>query len=174
MNSKPYEVLKLLSCGVYVVGVRDRSGVNAFTASWIVQVSFKPLLIVLSINPHHRSYGMICNAGGFTINVLAKEQLDLAAHFGRPGKKLEGVDWAPSPHFEAPLLRDTLGWLEVEAQEEYPAGDHRLILGRAIAGKVLKEGESPAGSTPPKGGEPLLYRDTGDLDQASELFPEEF
>ena len=163
MSSKPIEVLKLLSLGVYVVGVRDRDQVNAFTASWIMPVSFKPPLVALSVNSEHRSYGMICNSGGFTINVLAKDHVALAARFGHPGEKMDGIEWTPSPHFESPLLKEgILGWLEVAGEEEYPAGDHRLILGRVIAGEVLEEGE------------PLLYRETGDLDQASELFPEHF
>ncbi len=161
-SQRPIEVLKLLTVGVYVVGVRQRDVSNGFTASWISQVSFRPLLVALSINPAHRSYPMICESGGFTINVLARDQLELAARFGRPGEKLEGIDWRPSPHFGAPLLEGILGWMEVEAEEEYRAGDHRLIVGRVIAGEAVREGE------------PLLYRETGDLDQASELFPERF
>ena len=42
-----------LTQGVYVVGVAHGEVRNAFTAAWVMQVSFDPLLLALSINPHH-------------------------------------------------------------------------------------------------------------------------
>ena len=45
--------------GVYVVGVAHGAVRNAFTAAWVTQVSFDPLLLALSINPHHSSYGLL-------------------------------------------------------------------------------------------------------------------
>lgn len=42
-----------LTQGVYVVGVAHGEVRKAFTAAWVMQVSFEPLLLALSINPHH-------------------------------------------------------------------------------------------------------------------------
>src|SRR5262245_64997928 len=42
-----------LTQGVYVVGVAHGAVRNAFTAAWVMQASFDPLLLALSINPHH-------------------------------------------------------------------------------------------------------------------------
>ena len=52
--------------GVYVVGVAHGEVRNAFTAAWVMQVSFEPLLLALSINPHHSSYRLLKEAGAFT------------------------------------------------------------------------------------------------------------
>jgi len=49
-------LFKRLTQGVYVVGVAHGEKRNAFTAAWIMQVSFDPLLLALSINPQHSSY----------------------------------------------------------------------------------------------------------------------
>ena len=49
-------LVKRLTQGVYVVGVAHGEKRNAFTAAWIMQVSFDPLLLALSINPQHSSY----------------------------------------------------------------------------------------------------------------------
>ena len=46
---------------------------------------------------------------------------------------------------------------------EHPAGDHLLVLGKVINGKLL---DSEA--------EPMTYRQTGAMDGAGELFPEAF
>src|SRR5712692_4190043 len=72
-----------LTQGVYVVGVAHGEVRNAFTAAWVMQVSFDPLLLALSINPHHSSYGLLKESRAFSVNVLKKGQLELAAHYGR-------------------------------------------------------------------------------------------
>ena len=42
------KVLRKIVHGVYVAGVKDKNKLNAFTATWISQISFKPPLIVLA------------------------------------------------------------------------------------------------------------------------------
>jgi flavin reductase (DIM6/NTAB) family NADH-FMN oxidoreductase RutF len=158
----PAELFSFLSCGVYVIGVTDGTQYNAFTAAWVMQVSFNPLLLALSINPKHRSYAMLKAGESFTVNVLGKEQLELARHFASPiADRLAKLPWRPGKT-GAPILSQALAYLECRLEENYPAGDHRLILGRAVGGAVLRPGE------------PLLYRDTDDMDGASRLYPEQF
>jgi flavin reductase (DIM6/NTAB) family NADH-FMN oxidoreductase RutF len=63
-----------------------------------MQVSFDPLLLALSINRYHSSYELLKQGRAFSVNVLKKDQLELAAHFGRPaGPKKVGhrMDDAP-------------------------------------------------------------------------------
>ncbi|MCX8048941.1 MAG: flavin reductase family protein [Methylohalobius sp.] len=160
--SSPAELFKLLSCGVYVIGVTDGNQYNAFTAAWVIQVSFQPLLLALSINPQHRSYAMLKAGESFTVNVLGKDQAELARHFASPiADRLAKLPWRPGKT-GAPILSQALAYLECRLEENYPAGDHRLILGRAVGGARFQPGE------------PLLYRDTGDMNGASHLFPEKF
>jgi len=84
-----------LTQGVYVVGVAKDEARNAFTAAWVMQVSFDPLLLALSINPHHASYALLKESRAFSVNVLKKGQLDLAEHYGQPARadKLAGTEW---------------------------------------------------------------------------------
>ena len=81
--------------GVYVVGVAHGTVRNAFTAAWVMQVSFDPLLLTLSINPHHSSYRLLKVGVAFSVNVLKKGQLDLAEHYGQPAHadKLARTEW---------------------------------------------------------------------------------
>jgi flavin reductase (DIM6/NTAB) family NADH-FMN oxidoreductase RutF len=71
-------LFRRLTQGVYVVGVAHGELHNAFTAAWVMQVSFDPLLLLLSINPHHLSYRLLKEGGAFSVNVLRKGQLALA------------------------------------------------------------------------------------------------
>jgi len=45
-----------LTLGVYVVGVANAGQRDGFTAAWVMQVSFDPLLLALSINPANACY----------------------------------------------------------------------------------------------------------------------
>jgi flavin reductase (DIM6/NTAB) family NADH-FMN oxidoreductase RutF len=164
MSGSIAALFQRLTQGVYVVGVVHGEVRNAFTAAWVMQVSFDPLLLALSINPHHSSYGLLKDGGAFSVNVLKKDQFELAAHYGRPAgaEKLALIEWMASRN-GVPLLLECLAWFECQVVGEHPAGDHVLVLGKVIDGKLL---DSKA--------EPMTYRETGVMDGASALFPDAF
>jgi flavin reductase (DIM6/NTAB) family NADH-FMN oxidoreductase RutF len=161
MSDSLASLFKSLTTGVYVVGVAHGEVHNAFTAAWLIQASFDPLLLALSINPHHSSYGLLKQGRAFSVNVLKKGQLDLAAHFGgrASADKLAATQWKPG-RTGVPLLHQAMAWFECQLVGESPAGDHVMVLGRVIDGK-LNDAET----------EPMIYRDTGDMDGAAALFP---
>ena len=161
MSGPTAALFQRLTQGVYVIGVAHAETRNAFTAAWVMQASFDPLLLVLSINPDHSSYQLLKEGRSFSVNVLKKHQLDLAEHYGRPGRtdKLVSTDWTTG-RSGLPLLREALAWFECEVISEHPAGDHVLVLGRVIDGKLLD-----------LDAEPMLYRETGSMDGASSLYP---
>jgi flavin reductase (DIM6/NTAB) family NADH-FMN oxidoreductase RutF len=164
MSDSIAALFQRLTQGVYVVGVANGQARNAFTAAWVMQVSFDPLLLALSINPHHSSYDLLKQGRTFSVNVLRKGQLELAAHYGQQARaeKLASRQWTAGSA-GTPLLHEALAWFECQVVGEYPAGDHVLVLGNVIEGKLLD----------PKA-EPMTYRETGSLDSASALFPDVF
>ncbi len=164
MTTTIHSLFQRITHGVYVVGVVDGEARNAFTAACVMQASFDPLLIVLSINRLHSCSGTLKKGRAFSVNVLKKGQLDLAARYGKPAHadKLASTSWTTGLT-GAPLLTDALAWFECEAVAEHPAGDHMLVLGKVIGGNLL---DAQA--------EPLIYRETGDMDGASKLYPKSF
>jgi flavin reductase (DIM6/NTAB) family NADH-FMN oxidoreductase RutF len=160
------ELFRRLTQGVYVVGVADGEDRDAFTAAWVMQVSFEPLLLALSINPEHASYPLLQAGRGFTVNVLKHGQHELARHFGtRSGRdedKLAGIPWHAG-RTGAPILEDALAYFDCELSGEMGAGDHDLTLGRVTGGRLLDPDAAP-----------LLYRDTGDMDGSSAVYPRRF
>lgn len=157
------ELFRRLTAGVYVIGVVDGQRRNAFTAAWLMQVSFDPLLLALSVNPGHASYPLLLGGGGFAVSVLSRDQLQLARHFGtrsaRETDKLSGIFWRPSPA-GVPFLTDSIAWIECRLTGRYPAGDHEIVVARPVAGELLLPDAIP-----------LTYADTGDLDGSRELYP---
>jgi flavin reductase (DIM6/NTAB) family NADH-FMN oxidoreductase RutF len=164
MSNSLASLFKSLTTGVYVVGVAHGEARNAFTAAFVMQASYDPLLLALSINPHHSSYGLLQQGGAFSVNVLTKGQLELAARFGAPAGfgKLASTEWTPGST-GVPLLHQCLAWFECLVISEHPAGDHVLVLGKVIDGRGIDLSAKP-----------LLYRDTGKMDGAAALFPTGF
>jgi flavin reductase (DIM6/NTAB) family NADH-FMN oxidoreductase RutF len=166
MCDTPLELFRRLTNGVYVVGVAHGGQRDAFTAAWITQVSFDPLLLALSINPTHASYPMLTAAGVFSISILRGGQLELARHFGtqsgRAVDKLAGQRWQGALE-GTPVLLDAVAYLECRVVARHPAGDHELVLGRVVGGRV----QAPEA-------EPMTYGQTGNLDGSAELYPPSF
>jgi flavin reductase (DIM6/NTAB) family NADH-FMN oxidoreductase RutF len=70
-----YEVadfMQALSTGVYVVGVSDGRRTNAFTASSVVPVSFKPVMVAIAVGNEHASRSVLHRGRAFTISVLKR------------------------------------------------------------------------------------------------------
>lgn len=159
-------LFRRLSSGVYVVGVAHGKERNAFTAAWIMQASFEPLLLALSVNPENASSRLLHASGAFTVNVLKRGQLVLARRFGtssgRDHDKLAGVDWQAARN-GAPILDQALAYFECELTASVPTGDHELVVGRVVGGRIL----DPDGT-------PMLYAETGEMDGSAELYPAQF
>lgn len=155
-----------ITLGVYVVGVADGQRRDAFTAAWVMQVSFNPLMLAVSINPDNASYELLHASGGFTVNVLKRGQLELARRFGtRSGReedKLAGIKSHPGRR-GTPILDDALAYFDCEVMGRTRAGDHELVLGRVLDGKILDRGAAP-----------LTYAETGDMDGSAALYPPGF
>ncbi len=164
MSQAIAELFQRLTQGVYLIGVAHGETRNAFTAAWVMQISFDPMLLALSINPDHASFALLEEGGAFSVNVLKKEQLDLAEHYGKPGDTgpLDEPDWSTGK-FGLPLRNDALAWFECKAKYIAPAGDHNLVTAEVVGGKLLDANATP-----------LTYADTGTMDGAAALFPESF
>lgn len=164
MSVEIAEMFRRVSHGVYVIGVAAGERRNAFTAAWVMQVSFKPLMLAVSINPGHSSYGVLKESGRFSVTVLARDQFDLALHFGQSAgvDKLADQPWHMSAN-GVPMIDTGIAQFECILESECTAGDHRVVVGRVING-VLLDAEKP----------PMIYRDTGDADGAAMFFPDTF
>ncbi len=153
------DLFKCLTHGVYVIAVSDGIHHNAFTAAWVMQVSFDPPLLAISINPEHYSYQLLQAGGVCTVNVLGQHQYAIAEYFGRShvDDKMAGFDWQAGLS-TAPILADSLAYFDCQVSHYTDAGDHKIVVCMVMAGEILHQGE------------PMLYAQTGDMDGSSELY----
>ncbi len=153
------DLFKQLTHGVYVIAVSDGVHHNAFTAAWVMQVSFDPPLLAISINPEHYSYSLLQAGGVCTVNVLAQEQAHIAEHFGRSDvkDKMAGFNWQQGLS-TAPVLSESLAYFDCQVSHYTDAGDHKIVVCNVIAGAILNQSS------------PLLYLQTGNMDGSDALY----
>ena len=132
--------------GVYVVTTLLSDVVNGMTASWVSQVSLKPLLVMVSMAPSRYSHDLLKKSGVFAINVLDRGQADLGKRFGfksgRQVDKFAGLEWTTAAT-GAPILPQAYAYLDLKLKETFPAGDHTLFVGEVVAAKILHPQAQP-------------------------------
>ena len=153
------QIFKHMTQGVYVISVKNGEQENAFTAAWVMQVSFDPLLICFSINPEHYSYQLLKQGAVCCISVLDRQQLELAAHYGQSsGKdKMAGHKWLKTETGTA-ALANSLAYFDCRVDHYTDAGDHKLAICKVIGARILNRGT------------PMTYADTEKMDKSSELY----
>lgn len=135
-------IANLFAAGVTVVTTRRLEGLHGLTVSAYLTVSWEPPLVLVSIDSLSQSLDFVIASGFFAVNFLTDRQEFLAERFaGRA--PLVNARFEGAPHrFEttgAPILEETLGWLDCKVERAIDAGDHTLILGRVVA---LGEGQA--------------------------------
>lgn len=146
-------LLRKIPHGLYICGVKDGEEVNGFTASWVMQASFQPPLVVNCVNQSSGSHEMIKNSGVFTLSVLEASQKDIAQKFFKPqrlvGNKFEDVEVEFGTETGCPVLTTSLGYVECRVVGSVSQGDHTVYVGEVIAAKLYRDGD------------PLLLESTG-------------
>jgi flavin reductase (DIM6/NTAB) family NADH-FMN oxidoreductase RutF len=150
--------LEMFPYGLYIIGSYGTDNVNGMMADWVMQVSFQPRLVAVSLENNSTTLRNLRENGVFTVNVLRDGDKALAAKFCQPhdaskiqGRsetasavvydKLRGVDYKAGQLTSCPVLLGALGCLECQVDQFFEAGDHTLAVGRVLAGEVLNEGE---------------------------------
>jgi len=70
-------------------------------------------------------------AGGFCVNVLAADQVELSNLMATKGAdKFGSVTWTPAASTGSPVLEGVLGHIDCTIHAVYEAGDHYVVIGR--------------------------------------------
>jgi flavin reductase (DIM6/NTAB) family NADH-FMN oxidoreductase RutF len=126
--------MRFVPHNVAVLAVDHEGDCMGVTISSLVSLSLEPPLIGISIGKQASLYGLLRNAGAFSLSVLGSEQEEVALRFaaGRPPI----VHWAgvqTRRGLFAPLIDGALGWIEARTRAEHDAGDHTFFVGDVVA-----------------------------------------
>jgi flavin reductase (DIM6/NTAB) family NADH-FMN oxidoreductase RutF len=130
--------------GLFILTVRNGTQETGMLASWVQQCSFEPPQLTCAVRRDRALLEWLTPGAPFTLNVLDEDQTDLLVHFGKGfgpcQPAFNGLD-VERPNGAAPVLLDALAYLDCRVVQRHAVGDHELIVGRAITGRVLSEGK---------------------------------
>lgn len=90
-------------------------------------VSIDPPLVAFMPDRGSRTFAKLREAETFCVNVLAADQADLVGSW-RGAESFADVTWRTSPS-GAPILADSVAWIECDYHQIVDAGDHYIVLG---------------------------------------------
>ena len=139
-------ILRSVSTGVYVLTAQHQGRANGSTVAWVSQVSFDPMLMMVSLANIRYSFDLVKKSGYFGLNVLGADQVETARHFGyktaHETDKMEGLSYGTSEK-GLPILDGVKAYIECRVVESFPAGDHTLFVGEVVAAESLKDDAQP-------------------------------
>ena len=152
MRLDPKEAYKLLSPRllVLITTVDSMGGINAMPTTFIVPISFKPPLLMVSISPRTNTYDNIMWKKEFVVNILGKEYLDkvlrCGKHYPKGFNKLEqvGLKWYSSEKLEVPRVKEAKIWIECKfiggvKIDHIALTDHIPIFGEVVTVDVSED-----------------------------------
>ncbi|HJN07220.1 MAG TPA: flavin reductase family protein [Pirellulaceae bacterium] len=138
------KIMGAFATGVTVASTRIGDETWGMTANGITSLSLDPPLVLLAVQKDAASHGKFKEGGCFALSILTVEQQELSDRFAFKGPKdFSGLDYATGES-GAPILADSLGWVDCRITQVLEGGDHDIFIGEILAGQ--------AGN-----GEPLLY-----------------
>ncbi len=115
---------------------------NIMTVAWQMPVSFKPMLVAVSIGHERFSHKLILESREFVINIpnleMIKKVLCCGSHSGRDTDKFKTCKLTPlkAQKVNAPLIKECIGNIECKLYSHHEAGDHTIFVGEVVAASV--------------------------------------
>ena len=113
-------------------------------ASWVSQATFSPPGLTIAVAKERAIESLLYKDSPFVLNILSEGQhLGLMKHFLKPfppgGDRFDGVETETAEN-GAPILGDSLAYLECRVKDRMECGDHWVVYAVTDRGSVLKDG----------------------------------
>ncbi len=144
------DVMSHWATGVTVVTTCHEGEIHGMTVNSFSSLTVEPPLVLFCADHSAHTYGLVEASGVFAVNVLSADQEELSNLFAgrypeRDADRFAGVAYRQGVT-GAPILEDSLGYLDCRVVARYPQGTHTIFVG-AVAAAELLQPEVP----------PLLY-----------------
>jgi flavin reductase (DIM6/NTAB) family NADH-FMN oxidoreductase RutF len=138
-----FAALGRIPSGLFVLTLRRGEMETGMLTSWVQQCAFEPPYLSIALKRNRPIMAHLTDGSLFTLNILDHSQTDMVAHFGR------GFDLGQPAFLEldilrpddasAPVLSEALAYLQCRVSGRFGVGDHELILGMVLGGKLLND-----------------------------------
>lgn len=140
------QAYRLIACGpVTLVTSFHRGNMNVMTASWLTPVSYRPVLIGLSVHQATLTHELIKKSSEFAINIpnrdLLRQVKFCGSVSGRDQDKLKATGLhEEGPHVVRPvLIAECIAHIECAVVEAVTPGDHTLFIAQVVDAQAESE-----------------------------------
>lgn len=130
--------------GIFVVATSSDAGILGIVATWVMQVSFDPPIVAISVEKGGVFAEALKRSGSFSLALMRSQDTRVAKGILKSGPLIEGSDvrddFVVSPE-GVPALRETAGVLQCRISQTHEAGDHILVVAEATSGALADPGE---------------------------------
>ena len=142
------KVCARFATGVCLLTTCTKDGPHGLTVNSFSSLSLEPPLVMVAVALNSAQLAGFEKSDFFAVNILAEGQRHLSIRFAqREEGRFNGFPWSAG-QTGAPLFEGVLGVIECRTVNRFDAGDHRVLVGEAVAAEVRE-------------GRPLLYYQSG-------------
>jgi flavin reductase (DIM6/NTAB) family NADH-FMN oxidoreductase RutF len=138
-------VLWKMPSGLYVIGSTDKADRrNGMTLNWATQVSFDPKLLGVGVEKDALTHELIVAGGVFSLCIVDREDRAIVRKFTKPvdvdlgAKTMNEFAYVDGPVTGAPVLAQSVAYVECEVRQSVEVGNHTLFLGEVVNAAFLK------------------------------------
>jgi flavin reductase (DIM6/NTAB) family NADH-FMN oxidoreductase RutF len=141
-------VLWTMPSGLYVIGSAAGDRRNGMTANWVMQVSFEPKVIAVSIEDEALTHELIRTSEAFSVNIVDREDRAIVRKFTKPVEvdtaagTLNGFAFHDGPT-GSPVLDQAVAWLDCRVTNTVAIGHHTLFFGEVVACGFQRPEDTP-------------------------------
>ncbi len=139
-------VLWKMPSGLYVIGTTDKAERrNAMAMNWATQVSFDPKLVGVGVEQSAFTHELLVAGRVFSLDLIDREDRAIIRRFTKPvdvdldAKTLNGFPYLDGPLTGAPVLAQSVAYIECEVRHQVEVGNHTLFLGEVVNTAFLKD-----------------------------------
>ena len=137
--------LRMIPYALYLLTAEDEEGNCAAAAvTWVTQASFQPPLLAVGVKKDSAGHELIKKTGHFALNMLGKEQKNVAFSFFKPVQKegnTIGGEKYHSGQTGAPVFDSVPAFVECKLIDTLEHGDHSVFLGEVVHAGVNQQPE---------------------------------
>jgi flavin reductase (DIM6/NTAB) family NADH-FMN oxidoreductase RutF len=136
------QIIGHFATGVTVITTAHDGWLHGMTANAITSVSLDPLLLLICVDHTAHAHEQVIKSGKFAVNILTEEQEELSRLFAATAEPEQGSLRGAAYHFGmhgAPLLDQSLAYLECEVVDRCEGGDHTIFIAAVLDGDLLHE-----------------------------------
>lgn len=129
---------------VFVISVDKKGKPSGMIASWVIQTSFVPPLIAVSVGKTRHTNNLIEESKEFVIAIPNKDLEEAVKFFGsKSGRNIDkfeetNLKTEKSKYVKPPLIAEATLNYECKLLEKVDTGDHSIFIGEVVASWINK------------------------------------